>query len=267
MLYGPEHRELQRSVRRFIDAEINPHVDAWEDAQIFPAHEVFRKLGRLGFLGLTKPTEFGGQGLDYSFAIAFAEALGRIDCGGVPMAIGVQTDMATPALARHGSDEVRREFLSPSISGELVACLGVSETGCRLRRRLDQNDGAERRRRLHHQRRQDVDHQRHSGGLDVPARQYLHRGRPAQKQDADLPADEDQGRAGHDVAQKARNVGVGHRAGVFRRRPGAKAQPHRRRRSRLPLSDAAVPGGAAVGWCQQMRRARPRSRPHHRLYA
>jgi citronellyl-CoA dehydrogenase len=58
-----------------------------------------------------------------------AEELGTIKCGGVPMAIGVQTDMATPALARFGSDEVRREFLAPAISGDAVACIGVSEPG------------------------------------------------------------------------------------------------------------------------------------------
>ena len=124
-----EHLELQRSLRRFIDREINPHVDAWEEAEIFPAHELFRKMGALGFLGLTKPVEFGGMGLDYSYALVMAETLGHIRCGGVPMAIGVQTDMATPALARFGSDAVREEFLRPSISGEYVACLGVSEAG------------------------------------------------------------------------------------------------------------------------------------------
>jgi citronellyl-CoA dehydrogenase len=129
MLFGPEHRELRETLTRFIDSEINPNVDAWEKAQIFPAHDVFRKLGRLGFLGLTRPTAFGGQGLDYSYTLAFAETLGRIDCGGIPMAIGVQTDMATPALAKHGSDALRREFLAPSIAGEMVACLGISETG------------------------------------------------------------------------------------------------------------------------------------------
>src|SRR5258708_24929774 len=58
-----------------------------------------------------------------------AEELGTIRCGGVPMAIGVQTDMATPALARFGSDEVRREFLAPAIAGDAVACIGVSEPG------------------------------------------------------------------------------------------------------------------------------------------
>src|SRR5690242_21623563 len=58
-----------------------------------------------------------------------AEELGAITCGGVPMAIGVQTDMATPALARFGSDDVRRESLAPAIAGEMVACIGVSEPG------------------------------------------------------------------------------------------------------------------------------------------
>jgi citronellyl-CoA dehydrogenase len=129
MIFTHEHEELRRNLRRFIDNEINPHVDAWEEAETFPAHEVFRKLGRLGLLGLTKPAEYGGSGLDWSYAMVMAETLGHIRCGGVPMAIGVQTDMATPALARFGSDEVRREFLAPSIAGEYVACLGVSEVG------------------------------------------------------------------------------------------------------------------------------------------
>ena len=128
-LYTDDHIALQDSLRRFCETEINPFVDEWERAEIFPAKELFRKMGKLGFLGVNKPVEFGGQGLDYSYAAAFAEGLSVIRCGGVPMAIGVQTDMATPALARFGSDEVRREFLAPSISGDYVACLGVSEVG------------------------------------------------------------------------------------------------------------------------------------------
>jgi citronellyl-CoA dehydrogenase len=124
-----EHEELQRNLKRFIDDEINPHVDEWEAAEIFPAHEVFKKLGDLGYLGLTKPEAFGGAGLDYSYAVAMAETLGHIQCGGLPMAIGVQTDMATPALARFGSDALRQEFLAPAIAGDMVACIGVSEPG------------------------------------------------------------------------------------------------------------------------------------------
>jgi citronellyl-CoA dehydrogenase len=129
MQFTQEHGEIRRTLRAIIDRDINPHVDAWEEAGIFPAHEVFKKLGDAGLLGISKPTEYGGMGLDYSYALAMAEELGHIHCGSVPMAIGVQTDMATPALARYGSDALRREFLAPSISGDYVACLGVSEVG------------------------------------------------------------------------------------------------------------------------------------------
>src|SRR6266850_8237478 len=128
MKFTQEHEEIRRTMKKFIDAEINPHVDEWEAAEQFPAHEVFKKLGGLGMLGLTKPEAYGGAALDYSYSMVFAETLGQIRCGGVPMAIGVQTDMATPALARFGSDELRKEFLAPSISGDLVACIGVSES-------------------------------------------------------------------------------------------------------------------------------------------
>ncbi|MEQ2293196.1 putative acyl-CoA dehydrogenase 6, partial [Ameca splendens] len=75
------------------------------------------------------PLKYGGLGLDFSYSIAVAEELGNIHCGGIPMAIGVQSDMATPALARFGSDELKKEFLVPSIMGDKVACLGVSEVG------------------------------------------------------------------------------------------------------------------------------------------
>ena len=122
-----EHEELKRNLKRFIVEEINPHVDAWEAAEIFPAHEVFGKLGALGYLGLTKPQAYGGSGLDYSYSVVMAEALGHISCGALPMAIGVQTDMATPALARFGSAALCEEFLAPAISGQAVACIGVSE--------------------------------------------------------------------------------------------------------------------------------------------
>jgi citronellyl-CoA dehydrogenase len=129
MQFTPEHEEIRRTLRTIIDRDINPHVDAWEEAGIFPAHEVFKKLGDAGLLGIHKPVEYGGAGLDYSYALVMAEELGHINCGSVPMAIGVQTDMATPALARFGSDALRKEFLTPSISGDYVACLGVSEVG------------------------------------------------------------------------------------------------------------------------------------------
>lgn len=129
MQWTHEHQEIQKTLKRFIDAEINPHVDEWEAAEIFPAHEVFKKMGKLGLLGLTKPEAHGGSGLDYSFSLAMAEGLGHIECGGIPMAIGVQTDMCTPALAQFGSEELKLEFLAPAIAGDMVGCIGVSEPG------------------------------------------------------------------------------------------------------------------------------------------
>ena len=125
----PEHEALRATAKRFIAEQVNPFVDQWEADEIFPAHQVFKGMGDLGLLGLDKPVENGGAGLDYSYAAVFAEALADINCGGIPMATGVQTDMATPALARHGSAELRAEFLAPAIAGDMVACLGVSEVG------------------------------------------------------------------------------------------------------------------------------------------
>ncbi len=124
-----EHEEIKRTTERYIDEHVNPHVLEWEAAGIFPAHELFKGLGDLGLLGITKPEEYGGLGLDYSYQVAFAESLGRMTCGGIPMAVGVQTDMATPALARYGSEQLKRDYLAPAIAGEQVACIGVSEPG------------------------------------------------------------------------------------------------------------------------------------------
>ncbi|WP_151638109.1 MULTISPECIES: acyl-CoA dehydrogenase family protein [Noviherbaspirillum] len=129
MKLTPEHEEMRRTIKRFIADEINPYVNDWEEDEIFPAHELFGKMGKLGLLGLSKPVEFGGMGLDHSYAAVLAETLGDVNGAGVPMAIGVQTDMATPALAERASDSLRQEFLAPAISGEMVACLGVSEVG------------------------------------------------------------------------------------------------------------------------------------------
>jgi citronellyl-CoA dehydrogenase len=128
-MHTDEHEMLRKTVRTIVEKEINPHVEEWEAAGAYPARDVFRKLAKEGLLGITKPTEYGGLGLDYSFAVVAAEELGTAHCGGVPLSIGVQTDMCTPALARFGSDALRKEFLAPSIAGDLIGSIGVSETG------------------------------------------------------------------------------------------------------------------------------------------
>src|SRR4029077_6832907 len=98
MQFTQEHDEIRRTLRSIIDKDINPHVDKWEEAGIFPAHEVFRRLGDAGLLGINKPAEYGGMGLDYSYAMVMAEELGHINCGSRSAGIGGRTDMGRTAL-------------------------------------------------------------------------------------------------------------------------------------------------------------------------
>lgn len=127
MKFTQEHEELRRTAKNFVEKEINPNAKEWEENGPFPAHELFKKMGDLGLLGICKPTEYGGMGLDYSYNLVVADEIGRCHTGGVALAIGVQTDMATPAIARFGSDEIKKEFLAPAIAGDYVAAIAVSE--------------------------------------------------------------------------------------------------------------------------------------------
>lgn len=127
MEFTAEHDMFRQTVRRFVQEEIDPHIDEWEEAGAFPAHDLFKKMGDLGFLGLTYPEAYGGQGLDFSYTVVFCEELGKAGCSGVPMGIAVHTDMCTPALAEHGSHELKQQFLAPSIRGDYVGCVAISE--------------------------------------------------------------------------------------------------------------------------------------------
>uniref|UniRef100_L7LXE4 Uncharacterized protein n=1 Tax=Rhipicephalus pulchellus TaxID=72859 RepID=L7LXE4_RHIPC len=129
-LFTEQHDELRRSVRKVIDKDINPYVDQWEAEGMFDAHKVFKKLAEVGVLGITRPVDYGGLSLDYSFTVAFAEELSAINCAGIVSGILVHTDMCTPALTNFGSDELKAQFLAPSIAGDIVGCVGVSEPDC-----------------------------------------------------------------------------------------------------------------------------------------
>jgi citronellyl-CoA dehydrogenase len=125
--FTPEHEQFRQMVRDIVDKEINPHADAWEEAGIFPAHELFPKLGAAGILGLEYDPAFGGQGADHTYTLIYGEEIGRCVTGGVAMAISVQTDMATPALHSFGSDELKERYLRPALAGEMVAAIAVTE--------------------------------------------------------------------------------------------------------------------------------------------
>lgn len=127
MYFTEEHTMFRQTIRSFVEKEINPHIDKWEAEGTFPAHQLFKKMGNLGFLGLNYPEEYSGANADYWYTVVFAEELARANCGGVPMGIVVHTDMCTPALATHGSHELKKKFLEPACTGDFIGAIGVTE--------------------------------------------------------------------------------------------------------------------------------------------
>ncbi|MFC9493647.1 acyl-CoA dehydrogenase family protein [Streptomyces sp. NPDC056982] len=127
MQFTDEHHAFRRTVRDFVEAEIQPHMDEWEAAGMFPAHELFPKLAKIGLLGLEYDPAYGGEGADHTFTVIAGEELGRINGNGVPMGISVQTNMATPALARFGTHELKQKYLAPAIAGEYVTSIAITE--------------------------------------------------------------------------------------------------------------------------------------------
>jgi citronellyl-CoA dehydrogenase len=127
LYFNEEHTMFRKMVRQFVEKEIEPHVEEWEAQRIWPARMLLKKMGRLGLLGLSYPEKYGGAGLDYWYNVILFEELGRVSCGGVPMGIGVHTDMATPALEQFGSEELKQRFLVPAIAGDMCAAIAVSE--------------------------------------------------------------------------------------------------------------------------------------------
>ena len=127
MIETDEHQLFRKTLRDLFEREIEPHVDEWESARSFPAHELFPKLATVGLFGLEYDETYGGMGADHTFTMIAGQELGRVSCGGVPMAIAVQMSMATPALARYGSHELKERFLAPAIRGEAVTSIAVTE--------------------------------------------------------------------------------------------------------------------------------------------
>jgi len=129
-LYTPfteEHQMFRKFVRKFVEQEIIPYVEEWEEAGEIPLHNLLSKMGELGFLGLNYAEEYGGAEADIWFTVILHEELGRIPASGIFSAISIHNDMCTPALSNHGSEYLKQTYLAPSISGELVGALGVTE--------------------------------------------------------------------------------------------------------------------------------------------
>jgi acyl-CoA dehydrogenase len=123
--FSDAHEELRLHIRRFLEREVAPHLDEWEET-LFP-DSIMRRFGELGFLGLRYPPEYGGQGGDYFSAVVLSEEMARAHCGGLGMAVAVQSEMATPPVHRFGTEEQKRRFLAPAIDGSAIAAIAMTE--------------------------------------------------------------------------------------------------------------------------------------------
>jgi alkylation response protein AidB-like acyl-CoA dehydrogenase len=124
-IFTDEHEQLRESIRRFVIKELAPHAEEWEE-NTFP-NWVFERMGELGFLGLDKPEEYGGQGGDYYSSLVLAEEIVHANCGGLAMGLAVQTDMAMPPILAFGTEEQKQEWAAPAIAGKKILCIGITE--------------------------------------------------------------------------------------------------------------------------------------------
>src|SRR5438105_11671304 len=124
-IFTEDHEQLRESIHRFVVKELQPHAEEWEETT-FPDW-VFERMGELGFLGLDKPEEYGGQGGDYYTTLILAEELVHAHSGGLGMGIAVQTDMAMPPVLKFGTEEQKQEWLVPAIQGKAILCIGITE--------------------------------------------------------------------------------------------------------------------------------------------
>jgi alkylation response protein AidB-like acyl-CoA dehydrogenase len=124
-IFTDEHQQLRESIRRFVIKELQPHSEEWEETT-FP-NWVFNRMGELGFLGLDKPEQYGGQGGDYYTSLVLAEEIVHAHSGGMAMGLAVHTDMAMPPILAFGTEEQKQEWVVPAIKGEKILCLGITE--------------------------------------------------------------------------------------------------------------------------------------------
>src|ERR687891_1040523 len=125
-IFTEDHDRLRESIGSFVVKELRPHAEQWEEDKYF-ADWVFPRMGELGFLGLSYPEEYGGQGGDYYCNLVLAEEMTHCNSGGLAMGVAVHTDMATPPVFLFGSEEQKQNYLVPAIQGQKISCLGITE--------------------------------------------------------------------------------------------------------------------------------------------
>lgn len=122
--YSEEHQIFRRNLRRFVETELVPQVDGWEEAGIVP-REAWRKMGEQGYLCMGLPEEYGGLGADFLFSVIVAEELTRAGAGG--LAAPLHSDIVVPYIASYGSEELKARYLPGCATGELITAVAMTE--------------------------------------------------------------------------------------------------------------------------------------------
>jgi len=127
--FTEEHRIFQESLRRFVDREIVPHIDQWEEERLVP-REVWRSLGAQGFLCPCLPEEYGGSGVDFSYSVLVQEELTRSTCSGISTGVRVHADIVAPYILEEGTEEQKQAILPGCTTGDVILAIGMTEPDC-----------------------------------------------------------------------------------------------------------------------------------------
>lgn len=126
MYFTEEHESFRQSFKDFLQKEVVPNVDEWEKKG-FIDKNIWKKFGEMGYFGLNYPVEFGGLNLDLFYTVIFLEELQKVNSGGFAAAMWAHTYLAMTHLEKEGSQAIKEKYLVPSIEGEKVGCLCISE--------------------------------------------------------------------------------------------------------------------------------------------
>ena len=235
----PEHGLFRATVRKFVDDELRPRAREF-DAQGRFDKALYKQMGDLGMLGLRYDEKWGGSGLDWTYSAVLFEELGRADNAGVTMGISVHTDMATPSLHQFGSDELRQQYLVPSIAGEIVSAIAVTEpdagsdvAGIKTRAVRDGDDWVINGSKIY------ITNAATADWLCLLAVTDPDAGYGGYSQII-VPTDSPGFR--YELLDKIRKLGIGYRPAFLRRCPSSASQHHWRYRSWLSTADDAIPG-------------------------
>jgi len=124
--FTEEHKAFRKSFQDFLQKEVVPHIDRWEEAG-FIDKSVFKKFGEMGYFGLNYPEEYGGLNLDLFYTVIFLEELQKVNSGGFAAAMWAHTYLAMTHIEKEGSEYLKENYLKPSVEGTKVGCLCVSE--------------------------------------------------------------------------------------------------------------------------------------------